>query len=46
MSPEYLKEAVEGGDTEKLIRYVRLRFGDGDESVGRKEIERESKIEN
>lgn len=40
MSLEYLKEAVSEGDTEKLIRYVRLHFGDGDEAVGKKEIDK------
>ena len=40
MSLAYLKEAVAGGDTEKLIRYVRLHFGDGNEDAGRKEIDK------
>ncbi len=40
MSLQYLKEAVEAGDTEKLIRYVRLHFGDGDEAAGKKEIDK------
>ena len=40
MSLQYLKEAVASGDTEKLIRYVRLHFGDGDEATGRKEIDK------
>ncbi len=40
MSLEYLKEAVSDGDTEKLIRYVRLHFGDGDEAAGKKEIDK------
>jgi hypothetical protein len=34
-----LKEAVGSGDSEKLIRYVRLHFGDGDEAAGRAEID-------
>ena len=40
MSLAYLKQAVEAGDTEKLIRYVRLHLGDGNEDVGRKEIDK------
>ncbi len=40
MSLQYLKEAVVAGDTEKLIRYVRLHFGDGNEVAGRKEIDK------
>lgn len=40
MSLDYLKEAVESGDSEKLIRYVRLHFGDGDEAAGAKEIDK------
>lgn len=40
MSLQYLKEAVENGDTEKLIRYVRLHLGDGNEAAGRKEIDK------
>ncbi len=40
MSLEYLKEAVAAGDTEKLIRYVRLHFGDGNEAAGKKEIDK------
>ncbi len=40
MSLQYLKEAVTSGDTEKLIRYVRLHFGDGDEANGKKEIDK------
>ena len=38
MSLQYLKEAAEENDSENLIRYVRLHFGDGNEAVGRKEI--------
>lgn len=40
MSLKYLQEAVRAGDTEKLIRYVRLHLGDGDESAGRREIDK------
>lgn len=40
MSLPYLKEAVEQNDNEKLIRYVRLHFGDGNEENGRKEIDK------
>ncbi len=40
MSLQYLKEAVADGDSEKLIRYVRLHLGDGDEAAGRKEIDK------
>ena len=40
MSLQYLKEAVAKNDTEKLIRYARLHFGDGDEAQGRKEIDK------
>ncbi len=40
MSLQYLREVVASGDTEKLIRYVRLHFGDGDEAAGRREIDK------
>jgi hypothetical protein len=40
MSLQYLKEAVARGDSEKLIRYVRLHLGDGNEARGRKEIDK------
>ena len=40
MSLEYLKQAVAENDSEKLIRYVRLHLGDGNETVGRKEIDK------
>jgi hypothetical protein len=40
VSLNYLNEAVASGDTEKLIRYVRLHFGDGNEEHGRKEIDK------
>lgn len=40
MSLQYLKDALSSGDRERLIRYVRLHFGDGDEEVGRQEIDK------
>ncbi len=40
MSLQYLKEAVAANDKESLIRYVRLHFGDGNESAGRGEIDK------
>jgi len=40
MSVTYLKEAFARKDTEKLIRYVRLHLGDGNEQVGRTEIDK------
>jgi tRNA G37 N-methylase Trm5 len=36
----YLKNAVEENDREKLICYVRLHFGDGNEDEGKKEIDK------
>jgi len=40
VSLDYLKEALGSGDSEKLIRYVRLHFGDGNEAAGVKEIDK------
>jgi len=40
MSLAYLREAAESDDFEKLIRYVRLHFGDGDDDLGRREIDK------
>lgn len=40
MSLQYLKDAMVSGDQEKLIRYVRLHMGDGNEEAGRKEIDK------
>jgi len=40
LSLKYLKEAVAENDAEKLIRYVRLHLGDGNEAAGRKEIDK------
>ena len=40
MSLSHLRAAVTAGDDEALIRYVRLHVGDGDEAVGRREIDK------
>jgi hypothetical protein len=40
MSVPYLRQAIKDGDSEKLIRFVRLHLGDGNENVGRKEIDK------
>ena len=40
MSLDYLKQCVENNDREALLRYVRLHVGDGNESVGAKEIDK------
>ena len=40
MSLPYLKAAIAAGDSEILIRYVRLHFGDGNEAKGAKEIDK------
>ena len=40
MSVPYLKEAITTGDHERLIRYVRLHLGDGNEAAGRQEIDK------
>ncbi|MEJ7848453.1 MAG: hypothetical protein WKF92_10220 [Pyrinomonadaceae bacterium] len=40
MSLAYLKEAIDAGDNEMLIRYVRLHLGDGNEEQGRNEIDK------
>lgn len=40
MSVAYLKEALARGEREKLTRFVRLHLGDGDENVGRREIDK------
>lgn len=40
MSLDYLKQAVAENDREKLVRYVHLHFGDGDDKVGAREIEK------
>ena len=40
MSLTHLRAALDAGDTETLIRYVRLHVGDGDEDAGRREIDK------
>lgn len=40
MSVPYLREAAAAGRDEKLLRFVRLHLGDGNESVGKEEIDR------
>ena len=40
MSVPYLKQVAAAGDTEKLVRFVRLHLGDGNEEVGRREIDK------
>ncbi len=40
MSVPYLKQAAASGDDAKLIRFVRLHLGDGNEAVGKEEIDR------
>ncbi len=40
MSLDYLKDAVARGDTDVLMRYVRLHVGDGDDQQGQKEIDK------
>jgi hypothetical protein len=40
MSVSYLLEAVRSGDSKKLIRFVRLHLGDGNENVGSTEIDK------
>ena len=40
MSVPFLREAVQAGDNDKLIRFVRLHLGDGNEDVGRREIDK------
>jgi len=40
VSVQYLKEAVIAGDHDRLLRYVRLHLGDGNEDAGRKEIDK------
>jgi hypothetical protein len=40
MSVPYLRDAAAAGDTEKLIRFVRLHLGDGNEEAGCREIDK------
>src|SRR5919106_5406821 len=40
VSVPYLREAVTNGDLGKLVRFVRLHLGDGNEAVGTEEIDR------
>lgn len=40
MSVPYLREAAAEDHLEKLVRFVRLHLGDGNEAVGKEEIDR------
>ena len=40
MSLQYLRDTIQSNDTEKLVRYVRLHFGDGNEKKGALEIDK------
>jgi hypothetical protein len=40
VSVPYLRSAAELDEIEKLIRFVRLHLGDGNETVGKEEIDR------
>jgi hypothetical protein len=40
MSVPYLPEAAAQDDLGKLVRFVRLHLGDGNEAVGKEEIDR------
>ena len=40
MSVPYLREAAAQDDLGKLVRFVRLHLGDGNEAVGKDEIDR------
>jgi len=40
MSVPYLREAASQEDLGKMIRFVRLHLGDGNENVGKEEIDR------
>lgn len=40
MSVPFLREAAEAGEHDKLIRFVRLHLGDGNEQTGKREIDK------
>ncbi len=40
MSVPFLKQAAAASDKAKIIRFVRLHLGDGNEDVGRREIDK------
>ena len=40
MSVPYLRESAAQDDLGKLVRFVRLHLGDGNEAVGKEEIDR------
>jgi len=40
MSVPFLREAAAAGADDKLIRFVRLHLGDGNEDVGKREIDK------
>jgi hypothetical protein len=40
MSVPFLKEAASAGQNDKLVRFVRLHLGDGNEQVGAREIDK------
>ncbi len=40
MSVAYLRGAVARGDLEKVIRFIRSHLGDGNEAVGKDEVDR------
>lgn len=44
MSVPFLREAAEAGANDKLIRFVRLHLGDGNEEVDKREIDK-SRVE-
>ncbi len=40
MSVPFLREAASAGENDKLVRFVRLHLGDGNEGVGAREIDK------